>query len=174
MAMAHEYSRTEPTRAELDRSHGTLLVEFGAPSCGICRAAQPAIEAALSDYPKLPHIKVADGSGRPLGRSFHVQLWPTLIALRDGKEVARLVRPTSRQAISELLATLRAILILTTLLSAAGALSACSELKGTEPAARCTKAYDKCVLPSGVLGICDPVECTGDSPPPCLVCRSQH
>jgi thioredoxin 1 len=104
MAMTHDYSSAEPARAELDRSRGSLLVEFGAPWCGICKAAQPAIEAALSDYPKLQHIKVADGRGQPLGRSFHVKLWPTLIALRDGKEVARLVRPTGRQAISELLA----------------------------------------------------------------------
>jgi hypothetical protein len=57
---------------------------------------------------------------------------------------------------------------------AAGVLEACSELEGEQPAARCTKAHEKCVLPSGVLGICDPVECTGDAPPPCLVCRSQH
>jgi thioredoxin 1 len=106
MAMAHEYLPIEPTRAELDRSRGILLVEFGAPWCGICKAAQPAIEGALSDHPKLQHIKVADGRGQPLGRSFRVKLWPTLIVLRDGKEVARLVRPTSRQAISELLAAL--------------------------------------------------------------------
>jgi thioredoxin 1 len=109
MAMAHEYSRTEPARAELDRSSGTLLLEFGAPWCGICKSTQPAIEAALSDHADVRHIKIADGSGRPLGRSFGVKLWPTLIALRDGKEVARLVRPTSRRAIAELLAALEQI-----------------------------------------------------------------
>jgi thioredoxin 1 len=49
------------------------------------------------------HIKVADGRGQPLGRSFRVKLWPTLIVLRDGQEVGRLVRPSGRRAISELL-----------------------------------------------------------------------
>lgn len=38
----------------------------------------------------------------------------------------------------------------------------------------CTKAYDKCTLPNGVLGICDSAEPTADEPTPRLVCRSQH
>ena len=49
------------------------------------------------------HIKVEDGSGRPLGRSFRIKLWPTLVFLRDGKEVARLVRPTDADEIEKAL-----------------------------------------------------------------------
>jgi thioredoxin 1 len=45
--------------------------------------------------------KVEDGPGRPLGRSFKVKLWPTLIFLRDGAEVARVVRPTEVRAVVE-------------------------------------------------------------------------
>jgi thioredoxin 1 len=51
------------------------------------------------------HIRVEDGRGRPLGRSFRVKLWPTLVFLKDGKEVARLVRP-SGAAIEDALAGL--------------------------------------------------------------------
>jgi thioredoxin 1 len=50
------------------------------------------------------HVKIADGSGRPLGRSFGVRLWPTLVFLRDGREVERLVRPRDAQAIEAALA----------------------------------------------------------------------
>jgi thioredoxin 1 len=50
------------------------------------------------------HIKVADASGKRLGRSFGVKLWPTLLFLSDGKEVARLVRPRDGGAIREALA----------------------------------------------------------------------
>jgi thioredoxin 1 len=39
------------------------------------------------------HLKIADASSRRLGRSFGVKLWPTLVLLADGREVARLVRP---------------------------------------------------------------------------------
>jgi len=43
----------------------------------------------------LRHIKVEDASGKRLGRSFNVKLWPTLVFLADGREVARVVRPKS-------------------------------------------------------------------------------
>ena len=49
------------------------------------------------------HLKVADASGRRLGRSFGVKLWPTLVLLADGKEVARLVRPQAAGEIEDAL-----------------------------------------------------------------------
>jgi len=45
------------------------------------------------------HLKIEDGPGRPLGRSFRVKLWPTLVFLRDGVEVARVVRPADAKQI---------------------------------------------------------------------------
>jgi thioredoxin 1 len=103
MPMTHTYLASEPKREELDRSRGPLVVEFGAAWCGICKAAQPAISKALSAHAEIQHLKVADGKGQPLGRSYRVKLWPTLIALRDGEEVGRLVRPTNEAEISQLL-----------------------------------------------------------------------
>ena len=93
MAFTTTYSPTEPGRADVDRLQGSTVLEFGSPTCGFCRAAQPAIAAAFSKHSGVTHIKIADGSGRPLGRSFGVKLWPTLIFLQAGKEAARLVRP---------------------------------------------------------------------------------
>jgi thioredoxin 1 len=54
----------------------------------------------------VPHVKVEDGSGRRLGRSFGVKLWPTLVFLRDGRELARLVRPTREAEIARALAAI--------------------------------------------------------------------
>lgn len=90
----------EPTRAEIDAEAGPLLLEFGTSWCGHCRAAQPPIAAALSRHPQVRHLKVEDGSGRRLGRSFGVKLWPTLLFLRDGIEVDRLVRPADAARIA--------------------------------------------------------------------------
>lgn len=93
MSMTREYPATEPMRADIDASTGATVLEFGAPWCGHCIGAQPLIESALADHPGVRHIKVEDGPGRPLGRSYRVKLWPTLVFLRDGVEMARLVRP---------------------------------------------------------------------------------
>jgi thioredoxin 1 len=49
------------------------------------------------------HIKIEDGPRRRLGRSFRVKLWPTLIFVNDGREVARLVRPRNAAVIIEAL-----------------------------------------------------------------------
>lgn len=83
-----------PSRADVDAMPGLTLLEFGTDWCGHCRAAQPAVAATLTAQPQWRHLKVEDGRGRPLGRSFGVKLWPTLVLLRDGQELARVVRPT--------------------------------------------------------------------------------
>lgn len=93
----------EPLRAELERMGGPAVIEFGTDWCGYCQAAQPLIESAFAGHPDVEHIKVEDGKGRPLGRSFRVKLWPTLIFWKGGQEVGRLVRPGSRREIVALL-----------------------------------------------------------------------
>jgi thioredoxin 1 len=82
-----------PTRQELDRSSGLVLLEFGTSWCGICRAAQPRIAALLAAHPQVRHVKIEDGPGRKLGRSFGVRLWPNLVFLKDGAVVRQLARP---------------------------------------------------------------------------------
>lgn len=96
----------EPSRSEVDALPGPAVLEFGTPWCGWCRAAQPLIGQALAAHPAVRRLRVEDGSGRPLGRSFRVKLWPTLIFLNDGKEVARLVRPGDAASIRQALAAI--------------------------------------------------------------------
>ena len=89
------------TRADVDAMRGPLVREFGTPWCGWCGGAQPHVRAAFEQAGgAVPHVKVEDGPGRRLGRSFGVKLWPTLVFLRDGTEVERLVRPKSAGDIS--------------------------------------------------------------------------
>jgi len=99
---------SEPSRTEVDALTGATMLEFGTAWCGYCRAAQRSIAKALSEHPTVRHLKVEDGSGLPLGRSFGVKLWPTLVFLRDGREVSRLVRPHDAHAIAAALASLNA------------------------------------------------------------------
>ena len=86
-----------PTREEIDRSTGRVLLEFGTPWCGICRALAPRVAVLLGGSPQVRHVKVEDGPGRPLGRSFGVRLWPSLVFLREGRIVRQLARPSHDQ-----------------------------------------------------------------------------
>ena len=104
MSIAQDYSESEPKRAEVDAWREPAVIEFGNNWCGYCRRAQPLIAEAFARHQGLRHLKIADASGKRLGRSFGVKLWPTLIFLRDGKEVARVVRPASAAEIGAALA----------------------------------------------------------------------
>ena len=104
--MSPSYCASAPSRAEVDAWKGPVVLEFGTDWCGHCRAAQPLITAALSGRADLRHLKIEDGSGRPLGRSFRVKQWPTLIFMSEGQEIARLVRPADAGAMAEALAHL--------------------------------------------------------------------
>ena len=104
MAFNDMYSAIEPSRAEIDLLDEPSVLEFGSPWCGYCRAAQPLLASALADHPRVRHIKIADASGRRLGRSFKVKLWPTLVFLSSGRETARLVRPGDECMIRKALA----------------------------------------------------------------------
>jgi thioredoxin 1 len=88
---------TEPPREEVDRMSGPVLLEFGASWCPHCQSIQPFLGAMLARNPDVAHIAVADGRGMPLGRSFRVKLWPTLVFMRDGQVVSQIVRPSSEE-----------------------------------------------------------------------------
>src|SRR5262245_35487824 len=83
----------EPTRAEVDQITGPVLLEFGASWCPHCQRIQANLASLLREHPQVRHIKIEDGPGKPLGRSFRVKLWPNLVFMRDGQVVEQLARP---------------------------------------------------------------------------------
>jgi len=102
--MPQSYAPTQPERSAIDALPGIVALEFGTDWCGYCRAGTPLIAAAVASVPGITHIKVEDGSGRALGRSFRVKLWPTLVVLHHGQEVARVVRPADERDVRQALA----------------------------------------------------------------------
>jgi thioredoxin 1 len=99
--MSPAYLPETITRAEADAFPGATVLQFGTDWCGYCRAAERVIEPVLEATDGLRRILVEDGKGRPLGRSYRVKLWPTLIFLVDGAEVARVVRPWRSEDVAE-------------------------------------------------------------------------
>lgn len=95
MPYTRQYTPETISRDDVDQSEGPMVIEFGTNWCGHCQAAQSAIENVMAGQPDIQHVKVEDGKGRRLGRTFGVKLWPTLIFVKSGEEVTRLVRPGS-------------------------------------------------------------------------------
>ncbi len=83
----------QPTRAEIERMEGPVLLEFGASWCGHCQSLAPRLARLLEGHPNVHHVKVEDGPGKRLGRSFRVKLWPTLVFMKDGEVVKQIARP---------------------------------------------------------------------------------
>lgn len=100
------YTPQAPTLDQVKAMPGMMVLEFGTDWCAFCRAAQSAISGALAQYPKVQHLKIEDGKGRALGRAFKIKLWPTLVFLAQGQEVARVVRPDTVEVVAQALAKL--------------------------------------------------------------------
>jgi thioredoxin 1 len=104
MQATEKFNSAGLPRLDMDQLAGAAVIEFGTDWCAHCQAAEPLLAAALATYPQVHLLKVEDGKGRKLGRSYRVTLWPTLIFLNDGVEVTRLVRPTDIDDIARALA----------------------------------------------------------------------
>ena len=103
MSYTSQYTPETLSRDELDQTTGPVVIEFGTNWCGFCKGAQVDIKAAMDHHPDVAHVKVEDGKGRRLGRTFGIKLWPSLIFLKDGEEMARVVRPENRHDIEDAL-----------------------------------------------------------------------
>ena len=104
--MINDQLTSELSREEINQLTGAIILEFGAGWCGYCKAAQGIISSELTLYPNIRHIKIEDGKGRRLGRTFAVKLWPTLIFMKDGIELKRLEREFNSEEISLALITI--------------------------------------------------------------------
>ena len=103
MSVSLEYTANVLTRESVDAFTGTTVLQFGVNWCGYCQTAAPLITEAFANFPDIEVLRIEDGAGRPLGRSFKVKLWPTLVFLVNGQEVNRVVRPTDSNVILDVL-----------------------------------------------------------------------
>ncbi len=93
MSSAGTYRPEATDGASLEATRGLVLLDFGTDWCGHCTAAQGAVDAWSDAHDEVDHLRIEDGRGHKLGRAYRVKLWPTLVLLRDGREVSRVVRP---------------------------------------------------------------------------------
>ncbi len=85
---------------ELLTSDGLVLVDFGAPWCGLCRFIQPITDRLAAEWGgavKVLRVNVDDNFWLP--RRYRVRSLPTLILFEKGQEVQRLEYFASRDEV---------------------------------------------------------------------------
>ena len=74
------------------KSDKPVLVDFWAPWCGPCKMVAPELEAVASEYEdKAIVAKINVDEQQQLASQYDVMSIPTLLILKDGQEIERLV-----------------------------------------------------------------------------------
>ena len=82
-------------------SEKPVLVDFYAEWCGPCRMVSPIVDEIAEEHPEYVIGKVNVDSESELAREFSVVSIPTLVILKNGKLVKRIVGARSKAAILE-------------------------------------------------------------------------
>ncbi|MCX8174934.1 MAG: thioredoxin [Candidatus Micrarchaeota archaeon] len=80
---------------------GAVLVDFWAEWCGPCRMLAPVFESLSGEIKGVKFAKVNVDQEPQLAERFEVSSIPTLVLLKDGREVARRVGAATKEALRE-------------------------------------------------------------------------
>jgi thioredoxin 1 len=91
MAQVHTFT-TDNFASQVLAPGQVVLVDFWAPWCGPCRMVAPVLEEIAAEFEgRLKVGKVNVDEHRGLATKFAVMSIPTLVVIRDGQEVDRIV-----------------------------------------------------------------------------------
>ena len=86
--------------AEVERSPLPVLLDMWAPWCGPCRMVAPIIEQLAGELAGRVKVAKLNTDENPMtGSRFNVRSIPTLLVLKDGREIDRLVGAMPKQEI---------------------------------------------------------------------------
>lgn len=92
--------KTEEFDSEVLKSDKITIVDFFATWCMPCRALAPILENAKGELgDKVNVVKIDVDESEQIARKYGVMSIPTMVFIKDGKELDRMVGLTNKQAI---------------------------------------------------------------------------
>ena len=87
---------------EVLKSQIPVFVDFWAEWCGPCRAIAPVLESLAEDYNgKVKIVKINVDKETDLANKYNVSAIPSLIIVKDGKEIDRIVGGATKDVYAE-------------------------------------------------------------------------
>lgn len=87
---------------EVLKSDKTVLIDFYADWCGPCKILSPIVEEVAKENPDLKVVKIDVDSNSKLSYEYGAYSIPTLVVIKDGKEINRAVGAIPKASILEL------------------------------------------------------------------------
>lgn len=73
----------------MEIGNGLCALKFGATWCGPCKALEPKIKKMEEEFPSVDFKSVNVDDDPALAKKYQIRSVPTVILLRDGREVTR-------------------------------------------------------------------------------------
>ena len=89
-------------QSEVINSKQTVLLDFHAPWCGPCRMIAPLVDQVANENPEIKVMKVNIDEEPELAGGFSIMSIPTLVVVKNGKELKRAVGALPKSAILEM------------------------------------------------------------------------
>ena len=102
--MAALHVTKDTFEAEVLQAEVPVVVDFWATWCGPCRMMAPLIDQLAEEVTDAKFVKVDTDKEQELAAEFGIMSIPTLVVIKNGKEVKRSVGVVSGQDVLNLLA----------------------------------------------------------------------
>ncbi len=86
---------------EVDKNIDLTVVDVWAPWCGPCRMVGPVVEELANDYAGKVKIGKLNADDNSMAHKLNVSGIPTILFIKDGKEVDRVVGAVPKQTLVE-------------------------------------------------------------------------